>query len=348
MTSPPLPGNFQENLKTLPDEATTPHLTSLIAILRNFSSVLTSQEENYLLPYTQVICDSLDCLLEKHKLDGLDKIDFPLTIAQNNSGFPTVKDFYTLKKDKDEAGGILQQLPSREGVIDKIRSSILRGSSPVNAQMMLLRYNFYKKLSQTEMLEEYHLGKPELIKEENGRRFYTINWSCIGRSTNLPVFHRMYFTHDRNSGPPLEKGLSVELRSFLYQTQWGPDLKFFAATLDNEIKEIHPKAIERVYVGPFYNQYTNNSDELNSLFNGMENPSLLKVITEKIRSDRVSQYGNWLDMITGKKTEREVFSPVFSETKIITSFRLKQLFGERDELGNPCKVYGSTKDGGIA
>jgi hypothetical protein len=107
--------------------------------------------------------------------------------------------------------------------------------------------------------------------------------------------------------------------------------------------------IERYRIGPFYNSITNNSKEIDSLLRntGEDDPFILKFSVERASSMRVSQYGNWIDKLCKRKTEREVIGPVISEKRIIVPFRVKQELGNKDEYGNPCKVYGVTNGGDI-
>ena len=334
------------NLKRLSDNEVVPYLNRLKSRLENLSVVLKKEGDEFVIPYVDIITNSLGCMLAKYELDGQDKLDFSLTINPTNSGFPTPKDFYMLEKNKEEAKGNLETLPPRDEIINKIGSAVLRGDSCVNAQMLLRRFNFFSKVSRAKVLEGYYLNQPKFVKEDGKRRSYVLEWSCIERVTNLPVFYRLCLTHNKSS-PPLEREFGNNLKTVIYQTQFPNDIKSFVSFIDNEVEEVHPKLLEKYTIGPYYDSLTRNNPQIVQLFDGLEDPSLLKFTFEKILSEGVRQYGNWLDMITGKKTEREVFGPVDSETRIVAPFRIKQKLNGCDENGKPCKVYGITNGGEI-
>lgn len=343
-----LPKLLEENVKRIDEAEVLPYLNRLSSRLSNLSEILKREGNEFVVPYFQIVKNSIDCLTLKYEIKGEDKIDFSLTIDPTDSGFPTVKDFYLIERNKEEAKSVLEQLPERDEIIDSIRKSILRGESPINWQIVLKRHNFYAKLSKSKVLKEYHLNEPRLIKEENGRRFYTQEWSCVEMATNVPVFYRMCFTQDRRASP-IEEAPNYKLETLIYQTKLSMiDLKGFAALVDRDIEELHPKLIERYEIGPYYDSLTTNSQELSEAFNDMENPSALKFTIGRVLSEKVQKYGNWADWILGRKTEKEIFGPVDSETRMIVPFRVKQKLKNKDEHGNPCKIYGVTESGEVA
>lgn len=338
---------LDKNLKSLSENEILPYLKSLKGRLDNLSSVLESEDDGFVTYYVNIIRDNIECLELKYQLTGNDKIDFALTIVPENSGFPTEKDFFLLEKNKEEAEDVLKILPERPEIIDKARRAILRDGSYANAQVLLKRHNFYSKISESQILSSYHMNETKLVKKSRGRRLYTLEWTCIERDSKIPILYRMCSTQDERR-EPLDRARNARLETMIYQTQMSSvNLASFAALIDNEIEEIHPKLLERYKIGPFFNSFTENGKKMNDILQKDENPSLLKYTVERVVSERVSKYGNWLEKIIGKKTEREIFGPVDSEEKIITSFRIKQGLSGKDEYDNPCRIYGVTKEGNI-
>jgi hypothetical protein len=343
---------LDKNLKSLSENETLPYLKSLKGRLDNLSSVLESEDDGFVTYYVNIIRDNIECFELKYQLTGNDKIDFPLTIVPENSGFPTEKDFFLLEKNKEEANEVLKILPERAEIIDKVRRAILRDGSYANAQVLLKRHNFYSKISESQIPESqilsgYHLNETKFVKKSKGRRLYTLEWTCIERDSKIPILYRMCSTQDERR-EPLDKARNARLETMIYQTQMlSVNLASFAALIDNEIEEIHPKLLERYKIGPFFNSFTENGKKMNDLLQKDENPSLLKYTVERVVSERVKEYGNWFEKIRGKKTEREIFGPIDSEEKIITSFRIKQGLSGKDEYDNPCRIYGVTKEGNI-
>ncbi|VVB78987.1 Uncharacterised protein [uncultured archaeon] len=346
----------EPELKVIDDSDAALYLDRLNTRLGHLSQILTlegNEGGEFVIPYIEVVKNSIEALKLKYQLQGQDRVDFALTIACRNSGFPTEKDLYMLERNKSESGEVLNCLPSRDGIVNSIRNAILRNDSVVNSQTLLKRFNFYSMIDKTNLLNEFHLNEPKLAKEQNGRRMYTLEWSCIERTSKVPVLYRMYLTQNKRF-EPLEEKSNKQLETIIYQTHFGFfDIGAFARHIDNEIEEVHPKLLEKYTIGPFYNSLTENSPEMNQLLYGVEEPSVLKFTIERVMSERVRQYGGntlfdrLINIISKKKTEREVFGPVDSETKMIVPFRLKQELGNNDEYGNSCRVYGITKGGDI-
>src|SRR3989338_9942690 len=334
-----------ENTRKLESEEIEFHLAGLNTQLLNAHKILQKEKDHFVLPYLVIVRNSIECLMLKHDLEGLNKVDFSLKISKNNSGFPTYSDFYLLINNKEKAKEYLDALPEREEIIDNLRNALFRGESGASAQIVLKRFNYYSRLAKTKTLKAYHFNEPKLIKEENERRLYTLEWSCIERATNLPALYRMSFTQNR-SYAPLNQTENARLETIIYDTQLGAlDIKTLAHTIDREIAELHPKFIEKHTIGPFYNSFTNNSDEIQIILPTPDS-SVLKFTRERVLSIDVRQYGNILDRLRGKKTEQEIFGPIDYESRVIVPFRVKQKINTKPYQGL-CKVYGITNEGEI-
>lgn len=339
----------QGNVRELTQQEIPVYLSSLRTRLNNLGDVVEREKREYAVNFLQVMENSIECLRLKYALQfyGDDKIDFPLTIDPLISGLPTAKDFYLLENNKREANIMLKQMPSRDEIIDKVRKAVLRGDSVSTPQFLLAKHNLYSKMAASEVLSSYAIRSIKQTKEKDGRKYFAVEWCCIERGSSFPILYRMGLTQDSRL-PELEIGSNPRLEMVLYQTQTGvDDISGFASFVDREIEEVHPKSIERYVVGPFMNRFTKNSAGFSNILNGEEDSSVLKFTFERSISVDVTQYGNLWDAIRGKKTEREVFGPVDSETELITAFRLKQKMNGTDEQGNPCKVYGVTNSGEI-
>ncbi|MBI5804101.1 hypothetical protein HY450_02565 [Candidatus Pacearchaeota archaeon] len=337
-----------EILCTLSHEETTPYLERLSTTLDYLAEILKREKNSFVVAYVAIVRNGIDSLRLKHQLHGEDKVDFPLTIISRNSGFPSEKDFYLLEKNKDEAEETLSVLPSKDEIIDRIRHGILNHSSIVTAQTLLHRFNFYSAIAERAPLEAYQVNRPMHRGEKDGENLYVLEWNCIERKTKLPVFYRMCMAQE-SWRRRLEVGSNPKLETLLYQTQMGfMNVDTFARAVDTQIDEVHPKLIEKYTIGPFHNHITKNNQALNSLLEDAEDPAVLKFTRECVVSERVKDhYVKFFDRLRRKKSVREVFGPVDSETKMIVPFRVKQKLGNQDEYGNPCKVYGITNGGDI-
>lgn len=334
-------------VKSLEGLAAQEHLSQLHQRTSNLITILRREEEGFFIPYMDSLEHALEALAFKYQIEGLDKVDFPLTISSLDCGFPTETAFILLEKDEQEAQDILSTLPNKEEIISRMQNCLRKSSSIANLQVLLKRLNFYKSLSENSILKTYSLSPPIRENEKNGLRYYTLNWNCIERLTKLPTFYRLYLTQNRDR-TPLEQTDNPLLETIIYQTQQGGlSLNAIGRLIDDNLEETHPKILYRYKVGPFYNENTENSPEMQSLLKG-SGESVLKFTVEKVHSERTkNHYVSWFDRFRGKKDVREVFSPVDYDTRIIAPFKLKQKLRNRDEYGKSCKVYAVTEEGEV-
>ena len=338
----------EENLRNLKPEQVVPYLTALDKRLSNLSEILLKEKEEFVPPYIQIIRDAIECLKLKHELIGHEQIDFPLTIDPTDSGFPTIKDFYLLEKDKEETEIVLSKAPEREEIIESIRNKILKGRSPVGAQMRLRRFDFYSKLKEMKLFNPYHFNEPKFIEERDKKNYYILEWTCLERGINSPVLYRMYLTQDKKF-PRLDKEKNYKLESIIYPSHSGRiDLRNLVSNIDRQLDEIHPKLIYKYIIGPYYNNVTVNSDELMSFLKTTEEQSVLKYSIEAVASLSVRKHGNRLRKLLGLEIEKEVYGPLdISDKRMIVPLKVKQRLGETDEYEMPCKIYGEGEGGDI-
>lgn len=341
--------NEEPNVKKLEPSQIAPYLAALNKRLQQLATILTRERNAFVVPHLSTVRRTIDCLVAKHALEGQDGIDFGLTIDPTNSGFPTTKDFYLLEKNKQEAQKVIEQLRSRKAVIDMVRDAILKERPTQHALVLLRRYDYYSRLQETKLLEEYKVNDPVIAGDEKGRRSYIVEWTCIEGHTNVPTFYRMYLEQDANA-LPFERCANDLFKTIIYTSKFGIiDPRTLVSEVDENIDELHPKLIEKYVIGPFHNQVTLNSDALNALLADEEDKSILRFSTETVVSEGVRKklgQGFWASLF-GREIEKEIYGPVDTKCMMIVPFHLKQRLSDRDERGNPCKIYGVTLGGDI-
>lgn len=341
----------EEKLRRLQPEEVNPYITRLVSRLGQLSQIMTRDGDEFVAPYISVIQETLNCLLLKHSISVRNQMDFSLTIDPQDSGFPSFKDFYLLGKDRAIAEASLANFPSREKIIDCIRDAILRGDSPANPQDSLVKFDYFTNLTNANLLRDYYLSEPIVGGEEDGRRDYVLQWSCFERVSNLPVFYRLWLSQD-SGDKPLDERFKPGLENIIYTTVAGlNDLRTVISCMDQAIESIHPKLIYKYVIGPYYDCLTENSPEIKKLFEGVEDPSMLKLRVQRVASvgtrRRSSQtWKKWL----GIDVEKEYYGEVDDyDSRMIVPVRIRQkLPRDRDEYNRECKVYGVTDGGDIS
>jgi hypothetical protein len=116
--------------------------------------------------------------------------------------------------------------------------------------------------------------------------------------------------------------------------------------LINEAPWIMPRAIERVTIGPYHHRWTENDDLVQRAFaaaNGAE-PWMLRATIERAATTKMAKRST-VDVLFGR-TPMEAGPSVFYRV-LLLPLAIKQLLGDADEDGQPCAVYGVTKQGDL-
>ncbi len=342
-----VPSSDDTTLKTLEQQDSLSYISRLYSRLEDLSLIFKNEEDNFIIPYVELLKNSFKGLYLKYQLPEEKKIDFDLIINPFNSGYPTLKDFIALNENKKKAKENLDSIPKKEDILEIIKSGVMHGIAIDEAQDMLRRYNFYNFIDRNELFDYNASPFTSYIKKEGSRRFYTLSWGNLDWLWKVPVYYHMCFQQDSRNDPFELNKVNV-LKGLILQTKNSHvDLNILAQQIDSNVEEIHPKVIERFTLGPYFDGLTKNPEEIHALFNGDAEPSLQKFIRERATSEREKPYGGLWEKMWGKKTVREVFSVTYSETRMVVPFRIKQKLGNYDEKGNPCKIYGIKNDGGI-
>ena len=106
--------------------------------------------------------------------------------------------------------------------------------------------------------------------------------------------------------------------------------------------------IKKFIIGPYCDKITCNNPRLASIFNNSEDVFALKFSIESVLSESEQEqkspwWKRWLYSI-----KQEKYGLLDIDKRMIVPFKLKQQMGNKDEFGNPCQLYGVTKDGDIA
>ncbi|MDP1694831.1 MAG: hypothetical protein Q8L34_04805, partial [Candidatus Woesearchaeota archaeon] len=229
-----------------------------------------------------------------------------------------------------------------------------QGRSPVHQQILLRRHLLYSQLTAVKTLKEFHFNQPKFVgTDEEQRRKYVVEWSCIERGSNVPVVYRLCLVQ-ANRAPPLEETSHDGLETLAYQTQYGSsNLRQLATHMDRELEDIHPKMLQKFVIGPFYHPLTHNSAALDALIRGEDQNAVLRFNIQSVLSERARKLGKVLgsrklSQWLGFQTELQLFGPLDDyDQRMLVPFHLKQQLVDKDEEGHPCKIYGVMTGGEI-
>jgi len=357
-----------ENIRRLDVPEIPTYFDDLEARIGNVVEVLKEEStpdfnHEFLATGLNSLLATVRCLRLKHSMEGEDRVDFPPTIQPYNSGFPNVREFHLIEADKQKSKEVLASLPKQKSLLETIRWKILANEPIEHEQLLLKRSLYFTKVSETDLFPAIKMTspQPQFVKEENGKRFYTLDWHGIQASPTVPALYRMWFTQDaryaqlHNDSERSGKQIP-DLESFVQESRLGVlDLKTFVWRLDQAVDELHPKEIRKYTIGPFFNSLTDNHSEMQEAFDSFEDPSALKYQVEMVISVDIHRkiFRNSWELakafVKGKPAEKEIYSDIkLMGRGMIVPLRVKQnLKGDFDEFGNKCKIYGVTSKGEI-
>jgi hypothetical protein len=331
-------------LKRLSGQDSISYLERLHAKLNQLSSVLARQGDGFVVPYVNILLETLGALKLKYQLPDEQKINFSLTIDPRDCGFPSYKDFYAIRADQKRADSELAGLQERADIIELVRQAILTGQPPEKYQHLLMKHNFYTILKGRNLFKDNHLNEPKRGGVQDNRVDFTLNFSCLERTTALPVLYQTWLRQD-STDVPLDERMKPEIESLFYQASSGIENPLvLVSTLDTLIDQIHPKLIYKYTIGPYYDQLTQNPPEIQDLLNGFQDASILCFSLERVSSIGTRKRKNsLLRQFTNRVVEKEYFGPIEKFTNVLTDFRIAQRI--RDRGMNRAKVYAVTEAG---
>jgi len=340
---------FEQGLRTftasrntlrIDSDKTSEYLKSLSKRVSQLSGVLSDEDDAFVVPYLEVVKNSLHALELKHQLSGVNQLDFSFTIDPTSSGFPTIKDLLLVEQDKKCAKRKFADMPSRVKIVNYIRKRIFDAKNISHSQAILREYNYYSEVMDLNVFKEFHLGtaRPVMGKDPKGNQKYTLQWSCIERGKNVPVLYRMYC--EQNGGTPLHKEHNATLETILRHCVDGIiDLRQLIQTIDESLDVLHPKQIQKYVVGPFYHPLTEKPDYIEKAFEESNDPSILAFHIETIMSVGSEKVGR--SLLNWSGTTRQKYDSVNLDNRMIVPFDIKQSWGNKRNR----KLYGFTKDG---
>jgi hypothetical protein len=347
---PLLSAGAGQNKRNLPDEAVVPYCDALSARLGFLAEALHAEQRAGRLSIAAAKASAafladlratLTVMALKHGRQLLDVEPVPLTIDPTESGMPTLKDFWMLREDRENAQAQLEQLPTTTQLVEQATSAIFGGQRPVKQQILWLQRAYMERLAATPLVTDFHQYEPVLIGDEDGNRLYSISWTGIVRSRNLLECCTLQFAE--RSGWRVGGGVA-DLQTLIDETAGTGRANLQELLgLFNRAPGIAPRIIERVTIGPYHHEYTDNDALTERAFAAADGaPFLLEATIDRAATTRAAKRST-LDVIFGRQPMES--GPSLRYNVLVGPLSIRQLLGHADEDGLPATVYGLTRDG---
>ncbi|HEU5016031.1 MAG TPA: hypothetical protein VFT66_26135 [Roseiflexaceae bacterium] len=279
----------------------------------------------------------------KHGRQLLDVEPLPLTIDPTESGMPTVKDFWLLHEERDHAQEQLAQIPSRDGLIADALDTIYSGRKPVKQQILWLQRAYMERLAATPVVTEFRQMDPVRLDAQHADRTYAVSWTGIIRSVNLFECTTLHYVE---RGGWHVTGGTDDLRKLIDQTSGGRNSLQEIIGLTNEAAWIVPQTIERVTIGPYNHEWTENDEGVQAMFaaaNGAA-PFAMRARIERAATTRAAPRSTF-DSLLGREPMEA--GPTVTSHVLLVPLAIKQHLGTISINEQPCAVYGVTGNGDL-
>ena len=341
-----------QNSRMLPDAAVVPYCDSLAERLGWLADALGQEQKEGRLSiaaaqaaqsFLRETRATILVMALKHGRQLLDVEPLPLTLDPTESGMPTFKDFWTLREDRERAEEQLRQIPDRAQLLAQATDAIYAGQRPIKQQILWLQRAYMERLSTTPVVADFRQQEPLRLGEKKGERMHAISWTGVIHSLNLFECVTLHF---EEYGAWHVTGGIGELRALVDGLAGGRNTLPEMIGLINEAPWIIPRVIERVTIGPYHHRWTDNDQLVQRAFAAANDaePWMLRATIERAATTNMAKRST-VDMLFGR-TPMEAGPSVFYRV-LLLPLAIKQLLGDADEDGQPCAVYGVSKQGDL-
>lgn len=228
---------------------------SQIAVKERQTAIRNGWENDILLNYLKHLDTSFNALSMKHGFAAMSRQQHPhqLEIDVVDSGFPSAAEIRRLGLDADEAiAAKVEEIDLRPDMVDFI---LTRREAPHELRFQQAMNNYRRMLRQQDL---FRLRMEPVIESTSdiqpGLRRCLVHWAVYDTKLNTPFVYIMV-VDDSTRGPALADDadrLAAFRRSCLNYSMSSLKLLTIATEIDKEFKDLHPKSLKRIVVGPMY------------------------------------------------------------------------------------------------
>lgn len=226
----------------------------IVAVQEN--GLCTEQEMTFFKQYCDLLLYSIEAMRIKYMYDEEDNMKVDLT----NSGFPNYLEFRYLFNDLSLRDNYINKLKDVSQLQNEFLDQLLRKKEPVRKDKLFQAASivYYTSVEQKFIFNRFVQGK--IINAPSGSQAkYMISWSFYDVSHNRPFICFMYFDYD-GKDPDKEKEEIYEILKTVADREMTIDT--MAYSIDKRLKDVKPKTIKRIDLGPFHNVFAKDENIL--------------------------------------------------------------------------------------
>lgn len=219
-------------------------------------NLCTPQEMKFFKQYCDLLLYSIEAMRVKYMYDDEDNMKVDLT----HSGFPNYLEFRYLFNDLSLRDNYLNKLKDVSQLQDEFLEQLLLKKQPISKNKLFQAASivYYTSVKQQYIFNRFVQGK--IVDASAGSQAeYMVSWSFYDVSHNRPFICFMYFYYD-GKNPLDEKDEIYNVLKTVADRDMNLDT--MAYSIDRKLKNIKPKYIKRIDLGPFHNVFAKDENIL--------------------------------------------------------------------------------------
>ena len=218
--------------------------------------LLTNQEHVFLTQYSDLLLYSIEAMRVKYMYDEEDNMKVDLT----DSGFPNYLEFRYLYNDLELRNNYINKLESVTSLKEEFLETLLKKKTPIKRNRLFQAAStvYYSSVKQEYIFNRFVQGKIIKAPEGSEATFMT-SWSFYDVSNNRPYICYMYFDYDGKNVTDVKEALYQVLKESGDREM---PMEMMAHNIDRKVKEVFPKELKRIDLGPFHNVFAKDENEI--------------------------------------------------------------------------------------
>lgn len=231
-------------------------------------NLCTHQELIFFKQYADLLLYSIEAMRVKYMYDEEENMKVDLT----ESGFPNYLEFRYLFNDLSLKENYVNKLKDVSELQEEFLDTLLRKKEPIKKSRLFQAASivYYTSVEQKFIFNRFVQGKIIKAPGNSAAEFMT-SWSFFDVGCNRPFICYMYFDFEGANIETYKTQIYEVLKNTADREM---NLDVMAYGIDRKLKNIKPKHIKRIDLGPFHNVFAKDENQITH--------AILKNIADKV------------------------------------------------------------------
>ena len=289
-------------------------LKELIVAVQD-KQILNKKEVLLFKQYSDLLLYSIEAMRVKYMYDDEENMKVDLT----DSGFPNYLEFRYLFNDLELREDYLSKLTDVDALKDEFLDTLMRKKQPIAKRKLFQASSivYYTSAKKEYIFNRFVQGKI-MAAPEGSIAEHLVSWSFYDVTHNRPFICYMYFDYDGKNPIKERDEIYATLKSVADREM---SLDTMAYGIDKRLKDVLPKLIKRVDLGPIHNVFAKDENEVtHAILKGIANKEVplesyaISFKIDELKSGSEFKEGSFFSKQTFQKwdtayRERYVFAP---------------------------------------